>query len=534
MYQDDLDQKNALLAAIIESSDDAIIGKDLNSVITSWNRSAERMFGYSAGEVIGKTIYLLIPDHLHHEEEMIIGKLRRGRRIEHYETVRRRKDGTQLHISITVSPIKNAEGVVVGASKIARDITRQKQDTELIRQYTQRLEIINSVSKTISAQLNVGEILQTVTDATTQLSGAGFGAFFYNKTDAQGDSYTLYTLSGAPREAFEKFGMPRNTQLFKVTFEGEGVVRSDDITQDERYGQNAPNFGMPEGHLPVKSYLAVPVKSQAGTVIGGLFFGHSEPAMFREEHEHIVAAIASQAAIALDNAKLYEEIKSLNNKKDEFIAFASHELKTPLTTISGYMQLARRKGELSAAAAEKVERQVNRLNVIISDLLDLSRIQAGKLQMNFQRHGLYALLNDSIEAVDFSKHKLVLEQPPEDMPVTVDGQKLVQVLINLYSNAIKYSEPGTQIRISAMRFADQVRISVSDEGMGISAADLDKIFNQFYRVSTSSGTATGLGLGLFISKEIMEIHLGKIWAESEVGKGSTFHLTFPINRMISQ
>ena len=146
-----------------------------------------------------------------------------------------------------------------------------------------------------------------VTDAGVELSGAEFGAFFYNVVDSQGEAYLLYTLSGAPREAFSRFPNPRNTAVFAPTFEGTGVVRSDDIRVDPRYGKNAPYYGMPEGHLPVCSYLAVPVISRSGEVIGGLFFGHSQPGVFTERAEHILVGIASQAAVAIDNARLYEE-----------------------------------------------------------------------------------------------------------------------------------------------------------------------------------------------------------------------------------
>lgn len=529
MNLDDLNEKNAFLAAIIESSEDAIIGKDLTSTITSWNKAAERMFGYSDTEMIGKSIYILIPDDRKHEEEMIISNLKQGNRIEHYETIRQTKSGRLINISITVSPIRNVHGVVVGASKIARDITRQKHDEEVIRQYARRLELINSIGKTISAQLDVKSILQSVTDATTQLSGAAFGAFFYNQTDQKGESYMLYALSGAPREAFDKFGMPRNTEVFNTTFEGRGIVRSDNIVSDPRYGKKAPHFGMPKGHLPVVSYLAVPVTSHSGIVIGGLFFGHPDPGMFTEEHEHIVSAIATQAAIALDNAKLYEEVHALNTKKDEFIAFASHELKTPLTTISGYMQLAKMKPVLPEDLVDKVMKQVNRLGTIITDLLDLSKIQAGKFDLHFTRTTLNTLVRESVEIVDPTMKEITIELPKDDVAVNIDSLKITQVLVNLLSNAIKYSEPPAKVSIVGIRLGDQVKISVYDKGIGIPRSQLDKIFSQFYRVAKSSN-APGMGLGLFISKEIVEMHLGKIWAESEEGKGSVFHVQLPMER----
>jgi PAS domain S-box-containing protein len=222
------------LVAIVESSSDAIIGKTLEGVITNWNAAAERIFGYSAEEIIGKSILTLIPDDRRAEEDEIISRLKRGERLEHFETVRRRKDGTLFHISLTVSPIKDADGTVVGASKIARDITDRKAAEALIARQAERLETLNRVANVIARDLDLDRIVEEVTDIATELTGAKFGAFFYNVINAAGEAYYLYTLSGAPREAFETFGMPRNTAVFAPTFAGEGVVRSDDIRQDPR------------------------------------------------------------------------------------------------------------------------------------------------------------------------------------------------------------------------------------------------------------------------------------------------------------
>lgn len=526
---EDSEQKKAMLAAIIDSSEDAIISKDLNSRITSWNKAAEKMFGYKEEEVIGKHIDILIPDDRKDEEKMIISNLQAGRRVEHFQTIRVTKTGQKIPISLTISPIKNSAGIIIGASKIARDITRQKQDEAVIKEYARRLEIINSVGRTISAQLEVSTILQQVTDATTQLSGAAFGAFFYNKTDSKGEAFMLFAISGAPAEAFSKFGMPRNTAIFKTTFDGKGILRSDDITKDPRYGKNYPHHGMPKGHLPVVSYLAVPVKSSAGIVIGGLFFGHPEPAMFNQEHEDIVAAIASQAATALDNAKLYDEIHALNNKKDEFIGFASHELKTPITTLSGYLQLAEMAPSSVTDLVPKMRKQVSRLTAIISDLLDISKIQTGSLGLNFTDTKLNDWIRESVEAVNAENHVIECEVPSKDVIVTIDHQKMTQVLVNILSNAIKYSAENTRILVTAMLLGDQVKMSIQDHGMGMAAEHLDKIFNQFYRIEKSERTE-GMGIGLYISKEIVDGHSGKIWAESEEGKGSVFHVVFPIDR----
>ncbi|HEX4372385.1 MAG TPA: PAS domain S-box protein [Puia sp.] len=529
----DADEYKAMLAAIVNSSDDAIISKSLDGIITSWNKAAERMFGYLEHEAIGKHISILIPTERQSEEDKIISSIRAGKRVEHYQTVRLTKEGKEINISLTVSPIINAQNKIIGASKIARDITKQKEAEELNKQYANSLEIINSTGRTIAAELDVQEILQKVTDVTTKLSGAAFGAFFYNKKDSNGEAYLLYSLSGAPREAFEKFGTPRITELFGVTFNGEAILRSDDITKDTRYGKNSPHSGMPKGHLPVVSYLAVPVISQTGTVIGGLFFGHPKSAMFKKQHEILVEAIAAQAGIALDNAMLYEEIRLLNEKKDDFIGFASHELKTPLTTINGYLQLAEEMPSLSEEILPKIKKQVSRLSTMIADLLDISKIHTDHFEINFLKTNLSSLIKDSVEVVkqlDGNKHTIKYNLPVEDIILNIDKQKMEQVLINLLTNAIKYSDDGTHVQLTAVAFGDQMRISVADEGVGIGSKHLNKIFSRFYRISTSGKKMPGgSGLGLFISKEIIEGHHGKIWAESVEGKGSTFNIVFPIN-----
>ncbi len=303
------DAAKAHLAAIVESSEDAIATKDLSGTITSWNAGAERLFGYTAQEAVGQPVTMLMPPDRVNEEPGILERIRNGERVDHYETVRRRKDGTLLHISLTVSPIRDAQGRIIGASKVARDITRRTQAEQALRDHARILEVLNQVGLTLSAKLDTEKVVQAVTDAATEVSRAKFGAFFFNTVNDQGEAYLLYTLSGAPREAFEKFGLPRNTPVFAPTFSGHGVVRSDDITKDPRYGQMGPHHGMPEGHLPVRSYLAVPVVSGSGAVLGGLFFGHPDAGVFTEQAERLVSGIATQAAIAIDNARLYEEAR---------------------------------------------------------------------------------------------------------------------------------------------------------------------------------------------------------------------------------
>lgn len=244
---DDASILRSHLAAIIENSDDAILSKSLEGIIRSWNRGAQRIFGYTSDEVIGRHIALLIPSDRLDEERQILDRLKRGERIDHYETIRLHKNGSLIDISLTVSPIKDGSGRIVGASKIARDISDAKRTQAQLREISTVTEHLNEVAKTLSAELDLKKVVQLITDAGTRITRAQFGAFFYNVLDAKGESYMLYKLSGVPREAFASFPMPRATQIFAPTFRGEGVVRIGDVREDPRFGQNFPHHGMPKG-----------------------------------------------------------------------------------------------------------------------------------------------------------------------------------------------------------------------------------------------------------------------------------------------
>ncbi|MDQ4141880.1 MAG: PAS domain-containing protein [Bacteroidota bacterium] len=181
-----------------------------------------------------------------------------------------------------------------------------KEAQQKLEEKNKQLEIINQIGIILTSELELDKLVQKVTDLATQISKAQFGALFYKKVNEQGQEHTLYTLSGADKKDFEGMHTLRNTPLLAPTFNGEGIIRSDDITQDPRYGQNKPHNGMPKGHLPLKSYLALPVISKTGTVLGGLFFGHRQPGVFTQYEEDLLQGIAAQAAAAIDNARLFE------------------------------------------------------------------------------------------------------------------------------------------------------------------------------------------------------------------------------------
>jgi PAS domain S-box-containing protein len=274
------------------------------------NQAELDLLGYNRDEYIGRRI-----TEFHADEEVIediLRKLQTHATLKGYEARLKCKDGTIKHVRIDSNVLWEGDRFI-HTRCFTRDVTAQKQaEAEraslLARESDARkeAEALNEVACAVS-RLDLEIVVQKATDAATELTGAKFGAFFYNVTDEKGESYLLYAFSGAPREAFEEFGLPRNTAIFSPTFRGEGIVRIADVLADPRYGKNPPHRSMPPGHLPVRSYLAVPVVSSSGEVLGGLFFAHPETDVFTERAERIAQRIAVHAAIAMDNARLFND-----------------------------------------------------------------------------------------------------------------------------------------------------------------------------------------------------------------------------------
>jgi PAS domain S-box-containing protein len=531
----------AYLAALVDSADDAIIAKDLDGVIQSCNAAAERLFGYAAEELVGRPVRILIPPERQSEEDEILAQLRQGRRIEHFETVRVRKDGRRLEMALTISPVRDDTGRIIGASKIGRDITALKQveaeRMRLLQENAAVTETLNNVGAVVASDLDRTRVVQAVTDAATELTTAEYGAFFYNVFDERGEAYTLYSISGAPRELFSTFPMPRNTAVFGPTFKGIGVVRSADITKDPRYGHNAPYHGMPQGHLPVRSYLAVPVKGRGGEVMGGLFFGHSDVGRFDERHERLAVGIAAWASVALENARLYTSVQEASRIKDEFLASLSHELRTPLNAILGYSRMLRSgiiPPEKRPRAIDTIERNAVSLTQIVEDVLDISRIVSGKIRLNVQPVEFPNIVRNAVEAITPAAEakgiRLETIIDPKAAPISGDPERLQQVLWNLLSNAVKFTNRGGRVQVRLERVDSHVEATVSDTGIGISPEFLPYVFERFRQADAGiTRERGGLGLGLSIAKQLTEMHGGTIGVFSAgPGEGATFQVKIPL------
>jgi PAS domain S-box-containing protein len=278
-------------------------------------------------------------------------------------------DGADRPFLTRVEPMRDEEGRIAGWIGTNTDISDQRRIADDLAEEKAHLEILNQTVAQVSAELDLERLVQTVTDAGVSLIGAQFGAFFYNVTDARGDALTLYTISGVPRENFARFPNPRATHVFAPTFHGDGPVRSDDILADPRYGHNAPYKGMPQGHLPVRSYLAVPVKSRSGEVMGGLFFGHAEPKRFTARHEDLLLGIAGQAAIGIDNARLYDaaqreiaERKEAEKHRELLVNELNHRVKNTLATVQSIAAQTLRTSASDGEARQRLDARLMALS----------------------------------------------------------------------------------------------------------------------------------------------------------------------------
>lgn len=468
-------------------------------------------------------------------------------------------DGELRWFLTRVNPMRDEQGRVTRWFGTNTDVDEVKRIREALREETATLEQLNQIGSSIAFILDLDELVQKVTDAATQLSGAAFGAFFYTRKDESGGEFLLYALSGAPREAFGGFPNPRSTAIFGPTFQGEGPVRYADVTQAPEYGKNPPYHGMPPGHLPVRSYLAVPVTSRSGEAIGGIFLGHSAPGVFTERHERLLVGLSNQAAVAMDNARLYADVKQaalhrerileteraaraeaerVSLLKDEFLATLSHELRTPLNAILGWSQLIR-SSRIDEADLQKgldvIERNARVQAQLIEDLLDMSSILSGKLRLEAQATDLASVVRSAVEAVrpsaDAKGVRLESILDSGAGSVLGDANRLQQVFWNLLSNAIKFTPRSGRVQIVLRRVNSSVEVSVADNGVGIAPEFLPLVFERFRQADSSTTRAYGgLGLGLSIVKHLVEMHGGLVKAESGgLGQGSTFTVHLPVS-----
>jgi PAS domain S-box-containing protein len=479
-----LEEKQAILAAIIASTDDTIISKTLEGIITSWNPAAERMFGYTEAEAVRKHISLIIPQDRLDEETFIIGQVSKGEKVDHFQTVRRAKNGNLVPISLTVSPIRSSTGSIIGASKIARDISAQKKAVE---KQGVLAAIIDTSDDTI--------LSKTLDGTITSWNRAAVRMFGYTEAEAIGQHISL--IIPADRLSEETF-----------------------IIGEVRKGNKVDHF---QTFRRTKNGTLIPISLSVSPVIddNGKVIGASK----------IARDISAEQASQQETARLYEQLKELNAKKDEFIALASHELKTPLTSVNGYLQILSQRvvDEKNKLFVQKTQQQVAKLSALVNDLLDVSKIEAGQLHFANEDFNIGEVLDEAVDMISHANnnYQITLHSTVPECIVKGDAHRIEQVIINLLTNAIRYAPGSNRIEVYLDREGEEVKIAVQDFGVGIAPEKLQHIFSRYYRVQDSNAKASGLGIGLYLCYEIVTRHHGKIWADSKPGKGSTFWFSLP-------
>lgn len=475
------------LANIVESSDDAIIGKSLDGIIISWNKGAEQMYGYTYDEVKGKNVSILAPLRLKNEMNQLIEKIKNGEKVFHYETVRLRKDMKEIELSLTLSPIFDTSGSLIGVSTIARDITeRKKREEEL------RLSNIYNRSL-IEASLDP---LVTIDPAgkITDVNGATELVTGYSRSELIGTYFSNYfTEPEKAREGYE--------QVFR-----EGEVRDYELEIKHK-----------NGYLTPVLYNASAYKDESGEVIG------------------IFAAARDITGIKQAENKLkisIDELRRSNKELQSFAFITSHDLQEPLRTMGSYAGLLKRRygGKLDNDADDFIEYMVSgalRMQNMIRGLLDYSRV--GTRGNEFKEFNAEKALNDALYNLQSSVEECNAEVTYDPLPVIfADENQIIELFQNLISNSLKFSKEGVppKIHVSARKEGNEYVFSVQDNGIGIEEQYMDKIFEVFKRLHPI-GEYEGTGIGLAIVKRIMERHGGHVWAESSLGKGSNFYFTVP-------
>jgi PAS domain S-box-containing protein len=491
------EQTNSLLVGIVESSDDAIISKDLDGIINSWNKGAERLFGYSAEEAIGQPATLLIPPDRIDEEPTILNNLRQGKRIDHYETVRRRKDGSSIDISLTVSPIKSAEGKIIGGSKIARDISDRKR---VERQINFQAHLLRAVEQAVIA---------------TDLNGT---ILYWNSFAERLYGWTAEEALGAnvveimPAETTREQAMEIMSSLREgKSWAGELLVRRKDGSVFPAMITDSPTF------------------DEQGELIGVV--GVSIDISQRKQAE------AERERLHQNERAARAEAEKANRVKDEFLATLSHELRNPLNVILGYAEVLLRSDEAQASqfvrrAAEILKRNALAQSRLVRDLLDLSRLHIGKLSLNREVVSLTTIIDNALETVrnDAASKKIDIKFDAVDEVIFVDADplRLEQVIWNLLNNAIKFTPAGGAVNIRLRNEQGRASVIVEDNGPGIEPEFLPHVFEMFRQADASSSRPHGgMGIGLALVQQLIGLHGGTVAVASTLGHGAKFTVELP-------
>jgi PAS domain S-box-containing protein len=521
-----IEDRGRLAASIVQYSDDAIISKDLNGIITSWNAGAERVFGYKAEEIVGHSVLKLIPAERQDEEPGILARLRRGERIDHYETVRQRKDGTHVDVSLTVSPLKDDTGKVIGASKIARDITDRKR--------AQRIQqALYELASTVNGAMALHDIYEAAFDAVSRCQGTHRAAIL------------LYDSEGVMRFRAWRDLSPE----YRAAVEGHSPWARDELSPkpvciaDVR----TANF---DNHLRevvtrerIGSMAFLPITDE-GRLLGKFMFYYDAPHIFTPEELLPVQTIVTQVAFAIERRRTGENLERMVNERtaslreaiaqmEEFSYSISHDLRAPVRAMQCYAEVLMEDygGELDEHAKKYLERIIHsgvRMDRLIQDILTYSRLSRREIKL--QPIALDRLTRDIVGQYLEMKPASGLEITVNDtlLPVVGHEASLSQAISNLLNNAIKFMPAGTEpkIHVSTERRNGDVRLWVEDNGIGIKPEYQHRLFNVFERVHPEKNYE-GTGIGLAIVRKAAERMGGKAGVESNGVDGSKFWIQLP-------
>jgi len=528
-------EAKAALAAIVTDSDDAIISKTLDGTIRSWNAGAQRLFGYNAAEAIGQSITLIVPPDRWDEEQSLLERLRRGERIEHFETVRISNEKRRLDISLTISPIRDGAGRLIGASKVARDISARKHAEQTTR-------FLADASAALAELSDYKSTLQRVAALAVPVF-ADWCAVELQEPD--GTAHRLAIIHGEPAKVqhlneMQRLYPPRVTDVLGHvavlrTGRPQWAAKITDtllagVAHDDRHLQMLRN-------LDLHSCICVPLESH-GKVFGALTFVTAESGRAYDANDlHVAMDLAKRTVIAIENADLLEALKEADHRKDEFLAMLAHELRNPLAPLRNMLEIMKRSGvnsDLMEQARNTMERQLGNLVRLVDDLIDVSRITRNKIELRKERIELASVIHHALETclplVEGFKHEVTVMLPPEPIHVFADPVRLSQVFSNLLNNACKYTEPKGHVWVAAERQGDDVIVRVRDSGLGIPSEQLSRVFDLFTQVDqTLERSQGGLGIGLTIVKRLVEMHDGTVAVHSEGrGRGSEFLVRLPV------
>jgi PAS domain S-box-containing protein len=536
----------AQLAAIVESSDDAIISNSLSGIIQSWNAGAADMFGYRAEEALGQPITLIAPGELQAEEQRILEQLRRGERVEHYDTERVAKDGRRIPISLSISPIHGAGGELIGVSKIARNISERMEAESALRASEQRLwdeayalERMSEWSTRLWRSETLSEGLHVILSANIELLSADRGNV--QLLDDSGRELQIEAQHGFEPEFIEHFKAVTSDQRSvcgRALRSGERVI-VEDIETDAELASDAEILR----RAGCRAVVSTPLIASGGRLLG-LVSAH-----FRSVHRPTAAELRRQdlflrqACDFIQRCRMEQELRDseealreADRQKDEFLALLAHELRNPLAPICNAAEVLRRQlADFPAAQAgvDVIKRQSAQLTRLVDDLLDVARVTRGRIDLQRQTLKLDQVVSQALETVEpllrEKQHHIAVSSADGPLYVQGDFARLVQCVSNLLTNAVKYTHEGGDIRVQTRAQGQSACIAVSDNGAGIARELLPKIFDLFVQGQRTLDRAQGgLGIGLPVVKKLIEMHGGSVSASSAgIGRGSTFELCLP-------